>query len=407
MQTLNSIAIVGGGAAGLFAAITAAKNGKDVTLFERGHMCGRKILITGKGRCNVTTTATRDEFFENIPRNDKFFYSAYSALDNFDTMDFFESLGVKLKVERGQRVFPESDSASEIRNALVGKAKALGVKIKYNSFVSDIILEGNIAVGVVVDGARLMFDSVILATGGISYPRTGSDGKGIEIARAHGHKIEKLTGALVPMICKEDFCSELQGLSLKNVELSVFDGDKRRYFERGEMMFTDVGVTGPMVLSASSYIEDGKEYKLVIDLKPALSEDKLDERLLRTFAEFSNLNFQNVARKLLPKSLIPVVANLAGISENTKTHSITKAQRLSLLKTLKGIELTCVGTSGAEEAIVTAGGVSTREINPKTMESKLISNLYFAGEMIDINALTGGFNLQIAFSTGYLAGMNA
>ncbi len=406
------IAVIGGGAAGMMAASQlcmlrdsygAAGAPFLVTLFEKNARLGRKLGITGKGRCNLTNECAVSEFMKNVPTNPKFLYSALSEFDSYDTMSFFEGLGVKLKTERGNRVFPESDRAADIVNAL---RRSLRCEI-INKKVDRIIAENGAVCGVVAEGERYPFDRVILATGGMSYPLTGSTGDGHRMAALLGHTVTGISPSLVPLEISEKWCRELQGLSLRNIKISVFDvaSEKVVYSDFGEMMFTHFGVTGPVILSASAMLPDmhrGK-YRLKIDLKPALDEKTLDNRLVSDFAKYSNKNFENALSDLLPQKLIPVIVRLSGISPVKKVNVITKDERAALLKLLKSLELTISGFRPIDEAIVTKGGISVSEINPKTMESKKVKGLYFAGEIIDVDAYTGGFNLQIAFSTAVVA----
>lgn len=402
--------IIGGGAAGMIAAVTAADNGKSVLLLEKGEKCGRKLAITGKGRCNVTNNCTDDEFFANIPVNSRFLYSAYSRFDCHDCMDFFEACGVPLKTERGNRVFPVSDNAHDIVSALENACKDRGVEIHYGERVKKILAEDGVVTGVDCGGKVYNAVSVLIATGGKSYPGTGSDGDGYRFAEDLGHTVMPLKPSLVPLTAEEDYCAEMMGLSLKNVGLTLVDStnNKSLYSEQGEMLFTHFGVSGPMVLSASSHIrkmEMGR-YKLLIDMKPALDFAALDKRILRDFGEIPNRLFANSLSKLLPSKMIPVVVRLSGISPEKQVNSVTKQERESLVKLLKSFPVTVKDFRPISEAIVTSGGIKVGEISPKTMESKLVQGLFFAGEVIDVDGYTGGFNLQIAFSTGAAAGNN-
>ncbi len=402
------VIIIGGGAAGLMAAITASDMGKNVLVLERNDRLGKKLLITGKGRCNVTNNCTLDEFMANVPSNNKFLYSAYNQFTSQDTMDFFERLGVPLKTERGNRVFPISDKASDIVDALENACFGREVTIK-NIRVQSLIIENGCIKGVKCEGADFYAQSVLVATGGKSYPKTGSDGDGYKFAEQAGHTVTKLKPSLVPLVSEESYCADMMGLSLKNVTLNLIDtsNGKTIYTELGEMLFTHFGVSGPLVLSCSSHIakmERGR-YKLSIDLKPALDEKTLDARILRDFAEIPNRLFANSLSKLLPAKMIPVIIELMGISEKP-VNSVTKEERQKLVSLLKNFPVTIKDFRPISEAIVTGGGVKVSEISPKTMESKLVSGLYFAGEVIDLDAYTGGFNLQIAFCTAYCAGMN-
>ncbi|MGN0692816.1 MAG: NAD(P)/FAD-dependent oxidoreductase [Oscillospiraceae bacterium] len=400
--------IIGGGAAGTMAAITAADCGKNVLIIEKNDHLGRKLRITGKGRCNVTNNCDRDTFMANIPVNSRFLFSAYSKFSSEDTMDFFERLGVPLKTERGNRVFPVSDKAEDIVNALKDAVDERGIKVKKGK-VTDIIIEDGAAKGVVLNGNSIYSESVLIATGGKSYPVTGSDGDGYIFAKKAGHRITPIKPSLVPIISEEKYCADMMGLSLKNVTLKLFDTktNKELYSEMGEMLFTHFGVSGPLVLSASSHIrkmERGR-YKLLIDLKPALDENTLDNRIQRDFSEEKNRDFINSLGKLLPAKMIPVVVKLSGIAPEKKVNQITREERFTLMNIIKNFPVTVKDFRPIDEAIITGGGVDVSEINPKTMESKLVKGLYFAGEVIDVDGYTGGFNLQIAFSTAYSAGL--
>lgn len=401
--------IIGGGAAGLMAAWAASQNGKEVLLLEKNKLLGKKLLITGKGRCNVTNNCTTEEFMANIPSNAKFLYSAYSRFSCIETMRFFEERGVKLKTERGNRVFPESDKAKDIVLAFERALKNDFIEIK-NDKAKELIIENGEIKGVKCEDGEYFASSVLVATGGKSYPLTGSTGDGYDFAKQAGHTITPLVPSLVPIVSKESFPAEMMGLSLKNVVLSLKDSQtgKILFSEMGEMLFTHFGVSGPLVLSASAHIRKMQpdRYLLVIDLKPSLSEEKLDLRIQRDFSDNLNKDFINSLGKLLPAKMIPVVARLSGIPANTKVNQITKKQRAELVKLLKNFTITAKAFRPIEEAIITGGGVNVSEINPKTMESKLVKGLYFAGEVLDVDAYTGGFNLQIAFSTGYTAGIN-
>ena len=408
----NKVIVIGAGAAGTMAAGTAAKNGADVLLIERNEKIARKVMITGKGRCNVTNAVSDvQEFISNIPGNGRFLFSAFSTFNSNDTMEFFESLGVELKVERGNRVFPVSDKAVDIVDALNRFITKAGVKRKTERVV-DLIVEDNKVIGVRTDCENEYFaDSVIIATGGLSYPKTSSSGDGYKLAKSVGHTVTTLRPSLSALVCREGICSECMGLSLKNVALSVVDTKKKKeiYSDFGEMLFTHFGVSGPMILSASAHLRDleKERYELYIDLKPALSKEKLDERILRDFNDNSNKTVSNILALLLPKSLILPVLRLAKIKPSEKANQVTKEMRKSLVDTVKAIKLTVMDFNDVSEAIVTSGGIKVSEINPKTMESKICDGLYFAGEVVDCDGYTGGFNLQIAFSTGYLAGLNS
>ena len=405
----KTVAIVGGGAAGLMAACAAAENGNEVILFERNSRPARKVMITGKGRCNVTNNCDTEAFMRNTPHGTRFMYSAINAFSADDTISFFESRGVRLKTERGNRVFPVSDKAVDIVDALVDSVKKLDVKI-ISARVTDIICDDGKAVGVSCEnGKDFSADRVIIATGGMSYPVTGSTGDGYKMAERVGHPVTELRPSIVPIMTKEGFCSRLCGLSLKNVTLTLYEEGKKKpiFSELGEMMFTDFGITGPLVLSASSYVNKAPElYSIKVDLKPALDAETLDKRILRDFASEPNKDFINSLDALLPKRLISVVVNLSGIEPRKKVNGITREERSRLVTVIKGLSLSVLRLRPIEEAVVTSGGISLKEINPATMESKLISGLYFAGEIIDVDCFTGGFNLQTAFSTGYLAGIS-
>ena len=399
--------IIGAGAAGMMAAITAARAGRNVAVFEKNDRPGKKLRITGKGRCNVTNFCNRDEFMENVPVNNRFMYSSFSAFTPQDVMDFFENAGVPLKVERGNRVFPVSDKAADIVSALDREMKKAGVKLIHET-VKEIIVEDGVCCGVRTDKGEHNAQTVLVATGGASYPLTGSTGDGYRFAAETGHTVTAIVPSLVPLETADDFCEKLAGLALRNVTLTLFDGSKKIFSELGEMSFMNYGVTGPLVLTASSRIrkmERGR-YVLSIDLKPGLDEEKLDKRLLRDFTEMSGIEFKNVLVKLLPSKMIPVIIKRSGISSEIKAGQISKEQRKGLVKLLKDFRLNIIDFRPVDEAIVTSGGVSVKEIDPKTMESKIVSGLFFAGEVIDVDGYTGGFNLQIAFSTGYTAGMN-
>lgn len=408
----KKVIVVGAGASGLMAAGTAAENGADVLLIDKNERVGRKLLITGKGRCNVTNNCNLlNELISNVPTNGRFLYSAFTRFMPADTMDFFENERVELKVERGERVFPVSDKAVDIVDALDRYIKRNEVR-RIQGRVTELLTENGEAVGVKTDdGSEYYADSVILCTGGKSYPLTGSTGDGYAISEKAGHTVTDIRPSLCPLVCHEGWCSDAQGLSLRNVSITVREKEsyKEIYHDFGEMLFTHFGVSGPMILSASAHMKDLGEnkYEIYIDLKPALSFEQLDKRVQSDFLEFSNKNFINSLGKLLPQKLIPVIAKLSGIKVTTKTNQITKEQRHTLVRLLKELKVTAIAFRPIEEAVITSGGVCTGQINPKTMESKLVKGLYFAGELIDVDAYTGGFNLQIAFSTGRLAGENA
>lgn len=400
------VIIIGGGAAGMMAAITAAEYGDKVLILERNDILGKKLLITGKGRCNVTNNSDNENIMKNIPTGSRFLYSALAGFSAYDVMDFFESLGVPLKTERGNRVFPVSDKASDIVNALKNRLKELDVKI-INERAEKIITDNSsgkpFVTGVKCGKNIYKAEKIILCTGGKSYPGTGSTGDGYKMAKELGHSITELKPSLVPINTEED-TKPMMGLSLKNVTLTLKnEKNKALYQELGEMLFTHFGVSGPLVLSASAFIKN-ESYKLYIDLKPALDEKKLDARILRDFEEAKNKNISNVLRKLLPEKLIPEILIRSGISAETKVNVITREQRKKLIENLKALTFTVRSLRPIEEAIITDGGISLKEIDPKTMQSKLVDGLYFAGEIIDCAAYTGGYNLQIAFSTARLAG---
>lgn len=408
---MSKVVVIGGGAAGMMAAITAARKGLRVTLIEKNEKLGKKLFITGKGRCNITNAGDSEDLFNSIVTNKKFMYSSLNGFSNYDVLGFFDELGLPIKIERGNRVFPESDHSSDVIAALNKELRRQKVDVRLNTAVKDIIIKDNIACGVVtVFGnveEKVDADYVIVATGGNSYQSTGSTGDGYKFARKSGHDVTSILPALVPFTVKEEWEADLQGLSLKNISITVFDGQKELYNDFGEMLFTHFGVSGPVILSASSFVAGklkDKNLKLVIDLKPALSFEQLDERILRDFDEEKNKSFKNSLDKLLPKKLIPIVVMLSGIDGNKKVNEITRAERQGLVKLLKEFELTLTGLRGFNEAIITQGGVNVKEINPTTMESKLVKHLLFAGEVLDVDAVTGGFNLQIAWSTGYAAG---
>ena len=409
---MRKAVIIGGGAAGLMAAVAASRKYHDcsITIIEKNERPARKVMITGKGRCNVTNNCDLDCLISNTVKNPRFMYSAFSLFTTKDTIDFFENNGVPLKTERGNRVFPCSDKAVDIVDALVHAVKKNGVKIIHGCVSGIDSCDGEVSAVKLSNGEIIEADRVIIATGGLSYPVTGSTGDGYRFAESLGHTVKELTPSLVPLECHEGFCSRLSGLSLKNVTLSVFEEGKKKpiFSEMGEMLFTHFGISGPLVLSASSYINkiNVKKYKALIDLKPALSSEQLDARVLRDFGEQLNKDFSNSLDKLLPKSIIPVVISLSGIKPDCKVNNIDKESRKRLCELLKAFPLTITGTRPIDEAIITRGGVSVKEINPSTMESKLVKGLFFAGEVIDVDALTGGFNLQIAFSTAYTAGVN-
>lgn len=435
---MSRVLIIGAGAAGMFAAAAAAEHGQEVHLYEKNERLGKKLYITGKGRCNLTNACETEELFGNICSNPRFLYSAFYGCTNFDVIDFFERRGMKTKTERGGRVFPLSDRSADVIDVLRRAMAKAGVKVHLNSEVQGLLVEelpealpaseegsGSFASrngkkaprqrarvrGLCLsDGRSVKGDAVIVSTGGLSYPSTGSTGDGYRFAADCGHTVTDCYPSLVPFHVQEAFVKELQGLSLKNVTLSVYDGTKCLYEEMGEMMFTHFGVTGPLVLTASASVQRQlreRHLRLKIDLKPALTEEQLDDRILREFEKNSNRQFKNVIGALFPARLTPVMIALSGIPPEQKVHTVTRAQRSALVHLIKDLELTATGLRDYNEAIVTRGGVAVKEIDPGTMESKLVSGLYFAGEVLDLDALTGGFNLQIAWSTGYAAGMAA
>ena len=403
---MTDVIIIGGGAAGCFAAVQAARWGKSVIVFEKNEKLGRKLRITGKGRCNVTNNSPAEEHMKNIPVNPRFLYSSFSNFDAESTMAFFEELGVPLKTERGNRVFPVSDNANDIADALAHEMKNLGVQV-IRSRVTKLMTENGAVTGVKAGGQEYPCTSVIIACGGKSYPNTGSTGDGYTLAQSVGHTLTELKPSLVPLTSPDRYCAEMMGLSLRNVTIKLMDGEKAIYSEMGEMLFTHFGVSGPLVLSASSHIRDMQpnRYKLLIDLKPALTPEQLDARIQRDFGENLNRDFSNGIRALLPAKLIPVAVRLSGIPADKKVNSITKEERRRFGELLKAFPVRISGFRPIDEAIITSGGVSVKEIDPKTMQSKLCSGLFFAGEVMDVDAYTGGFNLQIAFSTAYTAAM--
>lgn len=410
---MSHVIVVGGGAAGMFAAIAAAKNGHQVTLYEKNEKLGKKIFITGKGRCNITNAADMEELFDAVVTNSKFLYSSFYGYTNQNVIDFFEDAGVPVKIERGNRVFPISDHSSDVIRALEREMKKVGVKVCLNTEVKSVEAEkGKFNKVVLKDTTTQTADACIVATGGLSYRSTGSTGDGFRFAENVGHKVTQCFPSLVPMETKEPWICELQGLSLRNVEAKILDGKKELYKDFGEMLFTHFGVSGPLIISASSYVgkkfmdKNGqkKELTLEIDLKPALTEEQLDQRVLRDFEENHNRQFKNAITKLFPTKLIPVMLELGGIDPEKKVNSIEKEERKQFVHLIKHFHMTLTGLRDYPEAIITKGGVNVKEIDPGTMESKLVKGLYFAGEVLDLDALTGGFNLQIAWSTGYAAG---
>ena len=412
---MKKIVVVGGGPAGMMAAITAAKAGQKVSLYEQNEKLGKKLFITGKGRCNVTNNTDCEELLANVITNPKFLYSAFYDFDAQKCMEFFEEMGVRLKTERGNRVFPQSDHSSDIIRALEYELRRLGVEVHLNTAVKELCVsplpdeeEKQTCTGVVLsNGQKVVADKVLLATGGISYPLTGANGTGLKMAEETGHKVTQLYPALVPLCTEETWCHELMGLSLRNVSAKIKNGKKLLYEGFGEMLFTHFGVSGPLILSASSKIVkqlEKSKLMLTLDLKPALTPEQLDKRILRDFEQANNKQFKNALSDLLPARLIPVMIKLSGISPEKKVNELTRTERQAFGALLKQVPLTIYKAGDFKEAIITQGGVSVKEINPSTMESKRVKGLYFAGECMDVDALTGGFNLQIAWSTGYLAG---
>ncbi len=407
------VVVVGGGAAGLIAAGRAAEIGASVLLVEKNNMLGKKILISGKGRCNVTNAGELEELIAAFGRNGKFLHSAFSVFSNKDCINFFQSLGIPLKTERGKRVFPESDASGDIIDALVKYVKKHQVVIKMQAALKSIICLENRAIGIqLASGDIVKAKKVILATGGSSYPGTGSTGEGYSIARKLGHTITAIKPSLVPLVTSDEWVPQLQGLALKNVQLSIVGSKKKEHTIFGEMLFTHFGVSGPIVLTLSKQVQEmlnknGQPVSLAIDLKPALSDEKLDQRIQRDFEKYQRKQITNGLTDLLPNALIPVILELAEIDVAKFVHQITREERLRILDKLKNLIITVTKTRPLTEAIVTAGGISLKEVDPRTMESKLIKGLFFAGEILDVDGITGGFNLQAAFSTGYLAGLMA
>lgn len=401
---MSRVAVIGGGPAGILAACTAAENGHEVMLFEKNEKLGKKLYLTGKGRCNLTNAAEVADFFPNIPRNPRFLYSALYGFTNADIIALIEAFGTPTKVERGGRVFPVSDKSSDVIRALTRALEARGVRVRLHSCVEAVEFQTG-SFFLQVNGESLLFDAVVLATGGMSYASTGSTGDGYRFAQRLGHTVTELRPSLVPLVTEEHWTRDLMGCSLRNVTLRAFRGDKMLYEELGEMLFTHFGVSGPLVLSVSSHIADAPEgIRLAIDLKPALQPDQLDKRLLRDFEANSRKQFSNALFALLPAKLIPVMVSLSGIPGETPVSSVTRAQRQHFLTLLKSLTLHVASTAPIEEAIITRGGVNVREVHASTMESKRIPGLFFAGELLDVDAYTGGYNLQIAWSTGALAG---
>ena len=415
---MNKIIVIGGGPAGMFAAIAAAEAGSQVTLFEKSEKLGKKLYITGKGRCNITNAGDMDNLFANIMTNAKFLYSAFYSYDNQRVIDFFERNGLRTKIERGNRVFPVSDHSSDVIATLQKVLKEKKVKIMLHTQVQRLLEEPsvddmsqNVVTGVKLeDGTTMQADAVIVATGGFSYQTTGSTGDGYRFAKEMGHTVTDIHPSLVPFLAKEGYVQQMQGLALKNVEVRILNGKKLLYQEFGEMLFTHFGVSGPLLLSASAAIKPSLtagELSMFIDLKPALSEEQLDHRLLREFDEAKNKQFKNSIGGLFPAKMIPVMLELSGIDPEKKVNEITKAERRYFIGLIKAFPVTLCGLRDFNEAIITKGGVKVKEVNPSTMESKLVPHLYFCGEVLDLDAMTGGYNLQIAWSTGYLAGVSA
>ncbi len=407
---MSKVIVVGGGPAGMFAAIAAAENGHAVTLLEKNEKLGKKLYITGKGRCNITNASDLDVIFANVMSNSRFLYSAFYTYDNQRVMDFFEKNGLPIKVERGNRVFPVSDRSSDVIATLQKVLKEKGVKVSLHTEVKEILTSDGCVTGVrLKDDSVLPADAVVVATGGFSYQTTGSTGDGYRFAKELGHGVTELTPALVPFETVEDYPLRMQGLSLKNIRVRIYQEKKLLYEEFGEMLFTHFGVSGPVILSASEAIAPkytSQKLKLFIDLKPAIDEEQLDKRLLREFEEAKNRQFKNALGGLFPAKMIPVMLELSGIDPERKVNEITKVERRHFCKLIKAFPLTLNGLRDFKEAIVTKGGVKVKEVNPSTMESKLVNGLYFCGEVLDLDAMTGGYNLQIAWSTGYLAGIS-
>ena len=404
---MSKVLVIGGGAAGMFAALFLAYNGNEVHLFEKNEKLGKKLYITGKGRCNITNASDMETLFSSVVTNSKFMYSSFYGYTNQDVIDFFEGLGVRTKIERGNRVFPLSDHSSDVILGLARALEGAGVKIHLRTEVAKVIGKEKFQHIVLRDGRKIEGDACIVATGGFSYQTTGSTGDGYRFAKEMGHHVTKIRPALVPLEIKEWYAKELQGLSLRNVTATVFDGKKKVYEDFGEMLFTHYGVSGPLMLSASSYVGellDTKELQLVIDLKPALTTEQLDQRVLRDFEENCNKQFKNAIGKLFPSKLVPIMLELSEIDPEKKVNLISKEERLRFVNLIKHFTMTITGLRDFNEAIITKGGVNVKEINPATMESKLVEGLYFIGEVLDVDALTGGFNLQIAWSTAYAAG---
>ena len=413
------VIIIGGGPAGMIAGIKAAEEKNNVIILEKNKTLGKKLLITGKGRCNITNGINISEFILNIPGNGRFLYSAFQNYTNTDIIELLKEEGLNVKEERGNRIFPVTDKSSDVLNALLSRIERLKIEVKYNCNVNKIMCENDKAIGVIYNSSEKIYaDKIILATGGMSYCGTGSTGDGYKLAKEVGHTITEIKPSLVPIeVYQKQICKQMQGLSLKNVRIKVQDSKQNKiiYEDFGEMLFTHFGVSGPIIISASAHLVrykkinellKDKSIKLFIDLKPALTNEKLDERILRDFNELKNKMFKNSLDKLLPQKMIPVIIELSNINPEKQVNEVTKEERRKLVELIKNFKLEISSFRPINEAIITAGGISTKEINPKTMESKIINNLYFAGEIIDVDAYTGGFNLQIAYSTGYTAGTN-
>ena len=415
---MSRVIVVGGGPAGMMSAITAAENGNEVTIIEKMPSFGKKLLITGKGRCNITSSLYMSEFIKNTPGNGKFLYSAFQNYTNKDIIEFLKKQGLEVKEERGNRIFPVTDKSIDVLNCFKKRIDELKIQYKLNTRVEKILIRNNEVLAVRTDREIIQTDKIILATGGKSYPLTGSTGDGYKIAKDIGHTIVPIKPSLVPLeVYEKESCKKLQGLSLRNVGIKIIDDDRKKivYEDFGEMVFTHFGISGPMILSGSAhlvkykdidYLLRNKYIRMSIDLKPALTEEQLDDRILRDFKEFKNKQFKHSLDKLLPQKMIPLIIELSKIDENKRVNEITKEERRNLVQLLKNFTITIKDFRPVEEAIITCGGINTKEINPKTMESKIIKGLYFAGEIIDVDAYTGGFNLQIAYSTGYTAGIN-
>ena len=415
---MANVIVIGGGPAGMMAAITAAEYGNNVTIIEKNSDFGKKLLITGKGRCNITSSLYMSEFIKNTPGNGQFLYSAFQNYTNTDIIDFLKNQGLEVKEERGNRIFPVTDKSIDVLNCFKSKINELKIKKLFNTRVQKILVQNGEVLGVRTEKEIIQTDKIILATGGKSYPLTGSTGDGYLIVKNIGHKVTEIRPSLVPLVIYEkNECKEMQGLSLRNVGIKIIDESKNKliYEDFGEMIFTHFGISGPTILSGSAHLVRYKEIdnlmkeqkiKLQIDLKPALTEEQLDERILRDFKEFKNKQFKHALDKLLPQKMIPIVIEKTKINEEKRVNEITKEERRNLIKVLKKFELKIKDFRPVEEAIITSGGINIKEINPKTMESKLVKGLYFAGEIMDVDSYTGGFNLQIAYSTGYTAGMH-